>query len=117
MKILAPTEEAQTISIVPRRVQSDDVLILTITKDGDKTKESIFDVAPVENGNYFDIEFACSILEEGHLYFLEIEADGELYYRDKIYVTSQQDYTVKHKESQINYTEYNDADDNTYIIR
>ena len=38
-------------------------------------------------------------------------------FRDKIYVTAKTDFTVKHKQTQENYTEYNTVDDNTYIIR
>ncbi|NRA78744.1 MAG: hypothetical protein HRU18_11090 [Pseudoalteromonas sp.] len=39
-----------------------------------------------------------------------------LWYRDKIYITSQTDYTDKHKLSQLGYKEYSDLDDNTYIV-
>ena len=35
----------------------------------------------------------------------------------KIYVTNQLDFKVKHKQSLNNYDQYNEIDDNTYIIR
>jgi hypothetical protein len=145
MKVLLPTSSEQTISIIPRevglyfgsdyqeRVETNngsaeglsclqDVLDgvndvdVTITKDGEKVSETISVVNVVENGNFVDVTFASTILEEGFGYFLELTSNGGLLYRDKIYVTSQSDFTIKHKQPQNNYTEYNAVDDNTYIV-
>lgn len=145
MKVLLPTSSEQTISIIPRevglyfgsdyteRVVTDngsteslsclqDILDgvndvdVTITKDGEKISETISIVNVVENGNFVDVTFASTILEEGFGYFLELTSNGGLLYRDKIYVTSQTDFTIKHKQPQNNYTEYNKVDDNTYIV-
>jgi len=145
MKVLLPTSSEQTISIIPREVGLyfggdyqerveinngiteslsclQDVLDgtndvdVTITKDGEKISETISVVNVVENGNFVDVTFASTILEEGFGYFLELTSNGGLLYRDKIYVTSQTDFTIKHKQPQNNYTEYNTVDDNTYIV-
>ena len=90
---------------------------MTIVRDGDREQEVLTNLNVVSNGNYVDVSFSCNILKEGFGYFFEMKKDGELYYRDKFYVTSQQDFKIKHKESQLDYTQYNEADDNTYIIR
>lgn len=145
MKVLLPTSSEQTISIVPREVglyfgsdyqervvvdngstesisclegifdNTNDVDV-TITKDGEKVSETISVVRVTENGNFVDVTFASTILEEGFSYFLEITSNGGLLYRDKVYVTAQSDFTIKHKQPQNNYTQYNTVDDNTYIV-
>ncbi len=88
----------------------------TITKDGEGVSETISPLTLSDNGNFTDVTFASTILEEGFGYFLEIKNSGALFYRDKIYVTSQSDFKIKHKQPQNNYTEYNSVDDNTYIV-
>lgn len=146
MKVLLPITSEQIISIISRkgntyftldfseRVTNDkgtvenskcvaDVLITLnnidayITKDGEKIEEILTGLKAVSNGNYLDVYFTSTILEEGHSYFVEITQNGNLYYRDKFYATSKTDFTIKHKQSQENYTEYNTIDDNTYIIK
>jgi hypothetical protein len=117
MKVLLPTTSEQTISIIPRKTDSLDSIGMTIIMDGEKTEEVLSDLTVVENGNYLDVSFSSSILTEGSGYAIEMKQGDNLFYRDKFYVTSQQDYTVKHKESQLIYTEYNEADDNTFIIK
>ena len=48
---------------------------------------------------------------------MEIEADDNLAYRDKIFCTNQNDYTAKHIVSQDRYTQpTGEINDNTYII-
>ena len=116
MKVLLPSTDEQTISVIPRSTSTDNVTIV-ITKDGEKTSETISDVIPFINGNFVELSFSSTIYEEGCSYFIECSQNGNLYYRDKIYTTSQTDFTIKHEQSQNNYTEYNIVDDNTYIIR
>lgn len=117
MKVLLPNTNSQTISIIPRNITSTDVVTINLSKDGEKTSETISDVVPVINGNFVELSFASTIYKEGHSYFVECYQGANLYYRDKIYVTAKTDFTVKHKQTQENYTEYNTVDDNTYIIR
>jgi hypothetical protein len=116
MKVLLPVTSEQTISIIPRSKSLDGVDVVII-KDGEGVKETVSDITPIVNGNYMDLSFSSTILEEGCGYFLECSQNGNLYYRDKIYATSKTNFTVKHKQSQDEYTEYNVLDDNTYIIK
>ena len=145
MIVLLPTSDIQTISIIPRtvsfyfasdyrtRVESDngilesllcvnsvleivDDLSITITRDGNGDSETITDATVLGNGNFTDIAFSSTILSDGDYYFLELTKAGNLMYRDKVYATSQTDFTVKHKQAQNNYTQYNTIDDNTYIV-
>jgi len=124
MKVLLPISTEQIISIIPRNVietsgitNGEYDISMVITMDGEKTKETLNDLEEIPNGNYVDIYFTSTILKEGFGYFIEMKKNGLLYYRDKFYVTSQQDYKVKHKESSIQYKQYNESDDNKYIIR
>jgi len=145
MIVLLPTTSIQTISIMPRVTdflyESDyssraildggsvesisctsnifniyNDVNLSIRKDGDGTSETILDVAVTLNGNFIDLSFSCTILEEGSTYFLEATSNGNLIYRDKIFSTTQTDYTVKHIISQNLYDPYSPTDDNTYIV-
>ena len=115
MIILQPISTSQTISIIPR-----DTSILTadiyLRRDGDSASFALTSVGVTENVNYTDISFSCDILEENSTYFLEITNQGSLIYRDKVFVTSQQDFKIKHKLSEGKYTQYNVTDDNTYLI-
>lgn len=115
MKVLQPILTNQTISIIPRS-ETFGVVSMSIVKDGDGVSQTIVSPTLAVNGNFVDVTFASNILEEGYSYFLEITNDGDLWYRDKIYVTAQSDFTIKHKQPQNNYTEYNVVDDNTYIV-
>ena len=147
MKVLLPITTEQTISIIPRNLDSvyydtdysnrvtnnngtveslsciEDIIAIlngiemTIIKDGEKTTETLSDLLITTNGNYVDVTFSSTILEEGNGYFIELKKEGELYYRDKFYITTQTDFTAKHKQSQNKYKEYNVLDDNTYIIK
>jgi hypothetical protein len=118
MIVLLPTTSTQTISIMPRAsyfLYQNDVS-LNIRKDGDGTTETISSVATALNGNFVDLSFSCSILEEGSTYFLEATSNGNLIYRDKIFSTNQTNYKVKHIISQNLYDPYSPTDDNTYIV-
>ena len=144
MIILLPDTSEQTISIMPRysscidtdayvsrigqsNLEAEECLIdavdefnnvsIYLRRDGDGKTETITDVATRLNGNYVDYIFSSEILEEGSTYFMEITEEGILTYRDKIYSTSQGDYTVKHEVSKSRYTQpTGEINDNTYII-
>jgi hypothetical protein len=70
--------------------------------------------------NFTEVTFQSTILEEDSTYYLEITKDSELWYRDKIYVTSQtasERVTEKHEIGNGTiYKPYSTVDDNTYII-
>ena len=143
MKIVKPITYEQEILIIPRdeldysnldfesRVISDGGSVsdsscvsvalaeynnvsMTIKKDGQKTTETITNLVLTELSNYFKVAFSSTILEEGFGYSITLTKGGNLFYRDKFYVTSQTDFTTKHKQSQNKYTEV--VDDNTYVI-
>lgn len=144
MIILLPTTSEQTISIMPRysscvdiesyisrvgesNIEAEECLIdavdefnnvsIYLRRDGDGKTETITNVATRLNGNYVDYIFSSEILEEGSTYFMEITESGSLAYRDKIYSTSQGDYTVKHEVSKPRYIQpTGEVNDNTYII-
>jgi hypothetical protein len=146
MIILQPNTSEQTISVAPRytdyfsengyesRVESsggtlealdcaiDEVArfnstSISIRRDGDGKSEVITDVKCLVNGNFIDFTFASEILEEGSTYYMEVTNDGDLVYRDKIYSTAQNNYTVKHEVSKSRYVQpTGEVNDNTYII-
>ena len=146
MIILQPITSEQTISIMPRytdylsendyesRVESsggtlealdcaiDEVARLnsasiSLRRDGDGRSEVITDIKCLVNGNFIDFTFASEILEEGSTYYMEITNDSDLIYRDKIYSTTQNNYTVKHEVSKSRYIQpTGEVNDNTYII-
>jgi len=87
---------------------------MIIKKDGQNTTETISNLVVTELSNYFKVSFSSTILEEGFGYSITLTKGGSLFYRDKLYVTSQTDFTTKHKQSQNKYKEV--VDDNTYVI-
>ena len=116
MIILLPITTIQTISIMPRKDLTTYTSVdLDIRRDGYSTSEAIIGVGVVANGDYTDVSFSSSSLIEGSTYFLEVTADSELVYRDKIYSTAQADFKVKHIVSQTSYTS-STSGDNTYIV-
>jgi hypothetical protein len=144
MLILQPTSGEKTITIAPRtlftnsfkgRVLSDNgiyeestCLILfqsrdysiNLRRDGDGKEETITNLSISGISNFTNVVFNPTILEEDSTYYLEITKDTELWYRDKIYVTSQtasERVTEKHDIGNGTiYKPYSIVDDNTYII-
>lgn len=120
MLILEPTIGQYTINIIPRIIDVSGTISLTIRRDGDGVEESTSPLNVINIDNYIQIYFSSSILTEDSTYYLEITKDDSLWYRDKIYVTSQssQDMLLNsHKIGNGNlYKPYNELDDNTYII-
>ena len=118
MIILQPITTSQSISIMPRVDLSTAItLSIKLRRDGDAKSETITDAVVGSDSNFTTLSFSSSILSEGSTYFMEIEADDNLAYRDKIFCTSQNDYTVKHIISQDRYTQpTGEINDNTYII-
>ncbi len=106
---------------MPRSLDLSATLSLHIRRDGDGVEETITDLDVIKTpSNYLNVSFASTILTEDSTYYIEFTADGKLWYRDKIYATSQtkQDIIVE-KHEILNgtlYKEYSKLDDNTYII-
>lgn len=121
MILLLPNTQTQTISILPRSLYSSATLSLNIRRDGDGVEETITSLTAINTpSDYVEISFASTILTEDSTYYIEITADGGLWYRDKIYSTSQTKQDIKTEKHEILngtlYKEYSKFDDNTYII-
>lgn len=120
---LNPNTSEQTLQIVPRNFPTlaapFDNISLVITEDGTGISESFSDlVAEVASGvsNFVTIDVAFTILKEGYGYYLEFKKGGVLWFRDKAYVTSQSNKTVKHTINTNYYEQYEDGESNDYII-
>ena len=120
MLILQPITGVQKITIAPRSVALRGVITMHIRRDGDGKEESILIPEVVNLNDFSVIEFQSSILEEDSTYYLEITKDSDLWYRDKIYVTSQTSIERETNKYEIGngtiYKPFSDSDDNTYII-
>ena len=121
MLILEPTIGDKTISIIPRSMNIEGVVSLKVKRDGDGSEEEVAPLSVNELGNYVQIIFPNDngLLKEDYTYSLEVLKDEELWYRDKIYVTSQSTSDMALNSHQIGngsiYDSYNEFDDNTYI--
>lgn len=120
---LNPNTSEQTLRIVPRNFPTlaapFDNISLVITEDGTGISESFSDlVAEVASdvSNFVTIDVAFTILKEGYGYYLEFKKGGVLWFRDKAYVTSQSNKTVKHTINTNYYEQYEDGESNDYII-
>ena len=144
MLILQPTAGEKTITIAPRseyynslksRVlngggvfESSNCFTLfsginysiNLRRDGDGKEETITGVSIDGIPNFTQIKFLPTILQEDSTYYLEITNEGKLFYRDKIYVTSQTSTERETNKYEIGngtiYKPFSDSDDNTYII-
>ena len=144
MLILQPTAGDKIITIAPRtqynnefkdRVLSNDgvfedsdclVVFLSseysvkLRRDGDGKEESLTGVYVTSATNFTQIKFLPTILQEDSTYYLEVLNNGKLFYRDKVYVTSQTASEMLVEKHQIGngtiYKPYSEVDDNTYII-
>jgi hypothetical protein len=120
---LNPSTSEQTLQIVPRNFPTlaapFDNISLVVTEDGTGISESFSDlVAEVASdvSNFVTIDIAFTILKEGYGYYLEFKKGGVLWFRDKAYVTSQSNKTVKHTINTNYYEQYEDGESNDYII-
>lgn len=122
MIILQPTSEEKTINIIPRVISTSGTISLKIRKDGDGAEEVITPLSIEEFDTYISITFPSinNFLKEDCTYSLEITRNGALWYRDKIYVTSQTTTDMALNSHQIGngsiYETYNILDDDTYIV-
>ena len=120
MLILQPTAGDKTITIAPRSAVLGGVVFMKLRRDGDGKEESITNPTITTTNNFTVITFQSNILQEDSTYYLEITKDSELWYRDKIYVTSQTKSEMTVSKHEIGngtiYKTYNKVDDNTYII-
>jgi hypothetical protein len=117
MKILKPISTSQTIFIQPRVTEGVTSVSIEIRKDGEGISQTVNSTDCLLSGNFLEIDFSTTILEEGETYSFSVLFEGDIIYKDKIYATAKDDFTIKHVSVQDEYTTYNPVDDNTYIIR
>lgn len=144
MLILQPTAGYKTITIAPRiqyvngfkdRVLSDNGVFedsecftlfssadyyVKLRRDGDGKEETLTGIYVSGITNFTQIKFLPTILEDDSTYCLEVVFAGKLFYRDKVYATSQTESEMLVSKHEIGngtiYKTYNKVDDNTYII-
>ena len=145
MLILNPTSEESSIKIIPRSLDISGEISFKLRRDGDGLSEHLYSSAITSdstlykadssevtadrtsdtiiatvNGDFVVIIIPSNILEEDSTYYLEIDKNGELWYRDKIYATSQTKVDMELNKHEIGngtiYKTYDKTDDNTYII-
>jgi hypothetical protein len=111
---LLPTSSSQTFSILPRTLDTTGINA-TIREDGTGNIVTISDVTASVNNDYIDITLSSDKFIAERAYVLEMTRGANLWYRDKIYVTSQTDTDIYHTIS-TDYYEENDTDgDDKYI--
>jgi len=120
MLILEPTAGEKTITIVPRSTYVSGVIVMRLRRDGDGAKEYLTPSLLTNIVGFTQVVFTPTILKEDATYYLEITNDDELWYRDKIYCTSQTPTERILNKHEIGngtiYKSYDVVDDNTYII-
>lgn len=99
---------------------SDIVSVLPLTailyRDGYGQVETFSITSLTENGNYIDAVVQFTALKQDESYYLEINNGTELWYRDKIWVTTTTDFNDKYSLNESVYVQYDTDEDNTYII-
>ena len=111
---LLPTSNSQTFSILPRTLDTSSI-DATIREDGTGESVTISDVTAVVNNDYIDVTISSDKFIAERAYVLEMTRGSNLWYRDKIYVTSQTDTDIYHTIS-TDYYEENDTDGNDKYI-
>ena len=113
---LLPNTDSQTINIIPRDKTSLSSINLTITEDGTNKSETLTDLTASDNGNFVSVSLASTILKAESAYYLQFSKSGELWYRDKAYVTSQTNDEVIHTLNENKYTQYGAGTEDEYIV-
>lgn len=120
MLILQPTNDVKIINIAPRKSTIEGDYVLTIRRDGDGLEEVINDAVLNNLTNFVEVIFVSTMLTEDSTYSLEITNDGKLWYRDKIYVTTQTKSDIENNKHEIGggniYKPYSTVNDDTYIV-
>lgn len=113
---LLPNTNSQTINIIPRDKTSLSSINLTITQDGTNKSETLTGLTASENGNFVSVSLASTILKDETAYYLQFSKGGDLWYRDKAYVTSQTNDEVIHTLNENKYTQYGAGTEDEYIV-
>ena len=121
MKVLLPTQDLQTITIIPRTegyAVSSDVpsgdAVLSIREDGSGQEELVTDLIIYKVKNFSELTFSSTILKKDRVYSFELKTSEYTLYRGKIYCTDSFDGD-KYEMSKDEYKE-NSASDNKYTL-
>ena len=115
---LLPTTSAQVVSIIPRDFSNLTDIDVVITEDGTGATQTLSDVSASlsSNGNFVQVSIASSILVEESAYYIEFTKGGNIWFRDKAYVTSQTNKNIVHTINDGAYDFFDDGNDNKYIV-
>ena len=113
---LKPTTNAQLIRILPRPSDVVTGAVLKITNEETGNLQMATNVANQEVDGFVNIILENIGFEEDTMYSVEMTFDGELWYRDKIYVTSAETTEKYHNIQTDTYTTPSLNEDNDYAI-
>ena len=91
---------------------------VVITEDGTGATQTLSDVSASlsSNGNFVQVSIASSILVEESAYYMEFTKGGNIWFRDKAYVTTQVDKDIVHTINEGAYDFFEGDSDNKYIV-
>jgi len=145
MKIIQPTTEIQTITLILRRSDVTDTqsefdskskyctvednpcadetvasyqgsgMSMSIYEDGTGKEETVSDLSVYNVGNFDEVSFSSSILRKDFMYVIEITSEGSLLFRGKMYCTDSFDGGVYDKNSEY-YKQYPNNDNNYTVL-
>lgn len=121
MKVLLPTQDLQTITIIPRTegysipsdVPSGDA-VMSIREDGSGQEELITDLIIYKVKNFSELTFSSTILKKDRVYSFELKTSEYTLYRGKIYCTDSFDGD-KYEMSKDDYKQ-DPSSDNKYTL-
>lgn len=113
---LLPINTEQTVDITPRNYDfSGKVISIVVNEEQTRNKQTLTGLVASSNGNYVNVSLTYDFTnKEDFTYDVSFYLDGNIWYRDKIYITSSTDTRLYHK---IKNTDYVDRDtENEYIV-
>jgi hypothetical protein len=114
---LLPVSTEQNIKIMPRNLSySGGSISATIRQDGTNKKEVLTGLVATSDVNFVNIALTSTILKAESMYYIEFTLDGNLWYRDKIYATTQTNDEAVHTINENKYTESVSSANDEYII-
>jgi len=113
---LKPTTESQLIRFLPRPVNVSAGASVYITNEDTGSVQTAHNLANDELDGFTRIILQNILFEEDTTYSLEVTLDDNLWYRDKIYVTSSEDTEKYHNLQKDQYTTPSLDEDNDYAI-
>lgn len=100
------------IDIIPRdyEILVLDTILLNIVEEGTNLKDTDIVCTASLSGNYINVSFNTSIFKEDCFYTINITKNGNLWFRDKVYVATQLDKTKTYTLNENKYQENTNSD-------